>query len=204
MPHLTPKSRDYLGYIQFYTLFWNLTTAAPPIIFSETSKVISKISLYDLMTICRVLPLIIGQNHINSKLLQPIVASICKVMTVKKPCVWLPVIIVTQVLPANAAGEITFCELVVLPLLEMLSSSDAEPPPPPVEDPEGRSWWILRLALPVELPPEPLPLLLPSIWISVVMLDTWPLCGLLLLSLRWKKLPPVLLLDLLLPRKDRC
>ena len=100
----------------------------------------SKISVYDLMTICRVLPLIIGQNCMNSKLLQPIVASICKVMTVKKPCVWLPVIIVTQVLPAIAAGEITFCELPpVLPLLDTLSSSDAEPPPPPVEDPEGRS-----------------------------------------------------------------
>ena len=47
----------------------------------------SKISVYDLMTICRVLLLIIGQNDINPKLLQPIVASICKVMTVKKPCV---------------------------------------------------------------------------------------------------------------------
>ena len=39
------------------------------------------------MTISRVLLLIIGQNDINPKLLQPIVASICKVMTVKKPCV---------------------------------------------------------------------------------------------------------------------
>ena len=47
----------------------------------------SKISVHDLMTICRVLLLIIGQNDINPKLLQPIVASICKVMTVKKPCV---------------------------------------------------------------------------------------------------------------------
>ena len=47
----------------------------------------SKISVHDLMTICRVLLLIIGQNHINPKLIQPIVASICKVMTVKKPCV---------------------------------------------------------------------------------------------------------------------
>ena len=41
------------------------------------------------MTISRVLLLIIGQNDINPKLLQPIVASICKVMTVKKPCVCL-------------------------------------------------------------------------------------------------------------------
>ena len=49
----------------------------------------SMISVYDLMTICRVLLLIIGQNDINPKLLQPIVASICKVMTVKKPCVRL-------------------------------------------------------------------------------------------------------------------
>ena len=47
----------------------------------------SKISVHDLMTICRVLLLIIGQNDINPKLLQPIVASIFKVMTVKKPCV---------------------------------------------------------------------------------------------------------------------
>ena len=46
-----------------------------------------KISVHDLMTISRVLLLIIGQNDINPKLLQPIVASICKVMTVKKPCV---------------------------------------------------------------------------------------------------------------------
>ena len=61
--------------------------AVLPIIFSETSKVMSKITVYDLMTICRVLLLIIGQNYINPKLLQPIVASICKVMTVKKPCV---------------------------------------------------------------------------------------------------------------------
>ena len=47
----------------------------------------SKISVHDLMTICRVLLLIIGQNDINPKLLQSIVASICKVMAVKKPCV---------------------------------------------------------------------------------------------------------------------
>ena len=89
IPRLTPNSQDQWRYIQFYTLFWNLATAAPPIIFSETSKVTSNISIYDLMTICRVLLLIIGQNHINPKLLQPIVASICKVMTVKKPCVRL-------------------------------------------------------------------------------------------------------------------
>lgn len=38
-------------------------------------------------------------------------------------------------LGVDAAG---FCEL-LLPLLETLSSSDAEPPPPPVEGPEGRS-----------------------------------------------------------------
>ena len=50
----------------------------------------SKISAQDLITICRVLLLIIGQNYVNPKLLQPIVASICKVMTVKKPCVALP------------------------------------------------------------------------------------------------------------------
>ena len=46
-----------------------------------------KISVHDLMTISRVLLLIIGQNDVNPKLLQPIVASIGKVMTVKKPCV---------------------------------------------------------------------------------------------------------------------
>ena len=46
-----------------------------------------KISVHDLMTISRVLLLIIGQNDINPKLLQPIVASICKVIAVKKPCV---------------------------------------------------------------------------------------------------------------------
>ena len=44
----------------------------------------SKISVHDLMTICRVLLLVIGQNDTNPKLLQPIVASICKIMTVKK------------------------------------------------------------------------------------------------------------------------
>ena len=49
----------------------------------------SKISVHDLMTICRVLLLIIGQNDINPKLPQPIVTLICKVMTVKKPCVYL-------------------------------------------------------------------------------------------------------------------
>ena len=52
-----------------------------------TSKVMSKISAHDLMTIYRVLLLIIGQNDLNPKLLKPIVALICKVMTVKKPCV---------------------------------------------------------------------------------------------------------------------
>ena len=54
-----------------------------------TSKVMSKISVHDLMTISRVLPLVIGQNDIDAKLLQPIVALICKVMAVKKPCVML-------------------------------------------------------------------------------------------------------------------
>ena len=47
----------------------------------------SKIFVRDLMTISRVLVLIVGQNDVNPKLLQPIVASICKVMAVKKPCV---------------------------------------------------------------------------------------------------------------------
>ena len=47
----------------------------------------SKISVNDLMTISRVLLLIIGQINVNPKLLQPIVASICKLVTVKKPCV---------------------------------------------------------------------------------------------------------------------
>ena len=56
-------------------------------IFYETSKEMSKISLHDLITISGELLLITGQNHVNPKLLQPIVASICKVMTVKKPCV---------------------------------------------------------------------------------------------------------------------
>ena len=49
-----------------------------------------KISVHDLMTISRILLLIIGQNDLNPKLLQPIDASICKVMTVKKPCVCKP------------------------------------------------------------------------------------------------------------------
>ena len=45
--------------------------------------------VHDLMTMCRVLLLIIGQNDINPKLLQPIVALICKVMAVKKlVCLW--------------------------------------------------------------------------------------------------------------------
>ena len=57
-------------------------------IFSETSKVKSKISVHDLITICRILLLIIGQNDTNPKLLQPIIASICKDTTVKKPCVF--------------------------------------------------------------------------------------------------------------------
>ena len=52
-----------------------------------------KISAHDLMTISRVLLLIIGQNDINPKMLQPIVASICKVMTVKKPFVFMGSII---------------------------------------------------------------------------------------------------------------
>ena len=47
----------------------------------------SKIFVHDLMTVSKVLILIIGQNNTNPKLLQPIVTSICKVMTVKKPCV---------------------------------------------------------------------------------------------------------------------
>ena len=47
----------------------------------------SEIFVHDLMTICGVLPLIIGQNDTHPKLLQPIVASVCKVMAVKKPCV---------------------------------------------------------------------------------------------------------------------
>ena len=57
----------------------------------------SKISIYDLMTICRVLLLIIGQNHINPKLLQPIVESTCKVMTVKKPCVQLDIDVFSKI-----------------------------------------------------------------------------------------------------------
>ena len=52
-----------------------------------TSKVMLEISVHDLMTINLVLPLIIGQNDMNPILLQPIVASIGKVLTVKKPCV---------------------------------------------------------------------------------------------------------------------
>ena len=48
----------------------------------------SEVYVHDLMTICSVLLLTIGQNDINPKLLQSIVASICMVMTVKKPCVW--------------------------------------------------------------------------------------------------------------------
>ena len=47
----------------------------------------SEIYVHDLMTICGALVLTIGQNDLNPKLPQPIVASICKVMTVKKPCV---------------------------------------------------------------------------------------------------------------------
>ena len=47
----------------------------------------SKISIHDLITISRVLLLIMGQNDIIAKLLHPIVASIFKVMAVKKPCV---------------------------------------------------------------------------------------------------------------------
>ena len=74
-------------YPVLHFFFWNLTTAAPPIISYGTSKVMPKISVHDLMTISRVLLLIIGQNDINPRLLQPIVVSICKVMTVKKPCV---------------------------------------------------------------------------------------------------------------------
>ena len=49
----------------------------------------SKIFVRDLMTISRVLVLIVGQNDVNPKFLQPIVASICKVMAIKKPCVLL-------------------------------------------------------------------------------------------------------------------
>ena len=48
---------------------------------SWTSKLTSEIYVYDLMTICSILLLIIGQNDINPKLFQPIVAS------VEKPCV---------------------------------------------------------------------------------------------------------------------
>ena len=47
----------------------------------------SKIFFHGLMTMSSVLIQIIGQNCINSKLLQPIVASIRKIMAVKKPCV---------------------------------------------------------------------------------------------------------------------
>ena len=64
-----------------------MTIAAPPIISSGMSRVLSEISVHNLMTIYRVLLLIIGQNDINPKLLQPIVASVCQVITVKKPCV---------------------------------------------------------------------------------------------------------------------
>ena len=48
----------------------------------------SKIFVDDLKTISKVLILIIGQNNTNPKLLQPIVMSICKVLAVKKPCVY--------------------------------------------------------------------------------------------------------------------
>ena len=43
----------------------------------------SKIFVHDLMILSRVL--VIGQNDINPKLPQPIVAVICKVTAVKKP-----------------------------------------------------------------------------------------------------------------------
>ena len=49
---------------------------------NDSSAPYSEISVHDLMTICRVLLLIIGQNDTNPKLLQLIVASIYKVMTV--------------------------------------------------------------------------------------------------------------------------
>ena len=65
-----------------------MTTAAPPIISSGTSKVMLKIFVHDLMTISRVLILIIGEKDINPKLPLPIVASVCKVMRVKKPCLY--------------------------------------------------------------------------------------------------------------------
>ena len=47
-----------------------------------------KIFVHDLMTISRVLILIIGEKDINPKLPLPIVASVCKVMRVKKPCLY--------------------------------------------------------------------------------------------------------------------
>ena len=83
-----PKVARLVEIYQVLHFVLKFENSSAPIISSETSKVISKISVHDLMTIWyRVLLLIIGQNDINPKLLQPIVASICKVMTVKKPCV---------------------------------------------------------------------------------------------------------------------
>ena len=69
-------------------MFSNLTIAGPPIISSRTSKVMSEKYVHDLMTISRVFLLIIGQNDINPKFLQPIITSIWKVMAIKKPCVY--------------------------------------------------------------------------------------------------------------------
>ena len=44
--------------------------------------------VYNMKAIFMILLLIIGQNNINPKLVQPIAASICKVMAFKKPCVF--------------------------------------------------------------------------------------------------------------------
>ena len=56
------------------------------------------------MTICRVLLLIIGQNDINPKLFQPIVASICKIMAVKKPYVLFSLKIICPCYIFSGAG----------------------------------------------------------------------------------------------------
>ena len=51
------------------------------------------ISVHDLMTMCGVLLLLIGQNDIKTKLLQPNVVSICNDMTVEKHSVAYPTLI---------------------------------------------------------------------------------------------------------------
>ena len=82
---LTPQVRRY---VRFYTLF-EIWQQQRPLYFFMIFNVIPEVFLLHLMAIFQVLLLIIRLDDTNSKLLQPSISRICKVLVVEYPCVSL-------------------------------------------------------------------------------------------------------------------